>query len=118
MMSMAGLAIGLELLAIPYLCAQWGGGPFLFAYLLVVILLVIPFLIVEIGMGKGHGKGLPIVMKRPGTNRPFSMIFGNFFAAEKLGAEFLCCRPWIDPALYALFCGNHKMGRHSCRSNL
>ncbi len=71
MMSMAGLAIGLgNCWRFPYLCAQWGGGPFLFAYLLVVILLVIPFLIVEIGMGKGHGKGLPIVMKRPGAIVP------------------------------------------------
>ena len=59
MMSMAGLAIGLgNCWRFPYLCAQWGGGPFLFAYLLVVILLVIPFLIVEIGMGKGHGLSL------------------------------------------------------------
>lgn len=89
MMSMAGLAIGLgNCWRFPYLCAQWGGGPFLFAYLLVVILLVIPFLIVEIGMGKGHGKGVADCYEASWRNRPFSMIFGNFFAAENWVQNF------------------------------
>lgn len=89
MMSMAGLAIGLgNCWRFPYLCAQWGGGPFLFAYLLVVILLVIPFLIVEIGMGKGHGKGVADCYEASWHNRPFSMVFGNFFAAENWVQNF------------------------------
>ncbi|MGI6211893.1 MAG: sodium-dependent transporter [Anaerovoracaceae bacterium] len=89
MMSMAGLAIGLgNCWRFPYLCAQWGGGPFLFVYMLVVIFIVIPFLIVEIGMGKGHGKGVADCYEASWHNRPFSMIFGNFFAAENWAQNF------------------------------
>lgn len=58
LMAMAGMAVGLgNVWRFPYLVGQWGGGAFVFAYLALLFIIVIPLSIVEIGMGKGIQKG-------------------------------------------------------------
>ena len=53
-MSMAGMAIGLgNVWRFPYLVGAYGGGAFVFAYLVCLILIAIPLAFVEAGLGKG-----------------------------------------------------------------
>lgn len=53
-MSMAGMAIGLgNVWRFPYLVGAYGGGAFVFAYLVCLIIIVIPLALVEAGLGKG-----------------------------------------------------------------
>lgn len=53
-MSMAGMAIGLgNVWRFPYLVGAYGGGAFVFAYLVCLLLIVIPLAVVEAGLGKG-----------------------------------------------------------------
>ena len=53
-MSMAGMAIGLgNVWRFPYLVGAYGGGAFVFAYLICIIIIVIPLAMVEAGLGKG-----------------------------------------------------------------
>ena len=53
-MSMAGMAIGLgNVWRFPYLVGKYGGGTFVFAYLVCLGLIVLPLAIVEAGLGKG-----------------------------------------------------------------
>ena len=62
-LSMAGLAIGLgNCWRFPYLCAKWGGGAFVFAYLVGVVGLVAPLAIVEVAMGKGTQRGHSLIL--------------------------------------------------------
>ncbi len=59
-----GSAIGLgNLWRFPYICAKNGGGAFLVAYFVALLSVGIPILILEIGSGHHHGKGVPEVMK-------------------------------------------------------
>ena len=59
LMAMAGMAIGLgNVWRFPYLVGEYGGGAFVFAYLVVIALIVIPLAIIEAGIGKGVGKGV------------------------------------------------------------
>lgn len=57
-MAMAGMAIGLgNCWRFPYLVGIHGGGTFVFAYLVVLIIIVIPLALVEAGLGKGLQAG-------------------------------------------------------------
>ena len=58
-MSMAGMAIGLgNVWRFPYMVGEFGGGAFVFAYLICVVLVVIPCAIMEAGYGKLTSKGI------------------------------------------------------------
>ncbi|MDD5922184.1 MAG: sodium-dependent transporter [Eubacteriales bacterium] len=57
-MSMAGMAVGLgNVWRFPYLVGQYGGGAFVFAYLISLIVCVIPLCLVEASLGKGMQAG-------------------------------------------------------------
>ena len=57
LMAMAGMAIGLgNVWRFPYMIGENGGGAFVFAYMVLLFVIVIPLAIVEIGIGKGIGK--------------------------------------------------------------
>lgn len=96
-MSMAGLAIGLgNCWRFPYLCGQWGGGTFVFAYLVGCVLIVVPLAIVEVAIGKGLSKGSidvyseayhsPIVGKILGSVTAFCQWAQNFYYLAIVGA--------------------------------
>jgi len=58
LMAITGMAIGLgNVWRFPYVLGEYGGGTFLIAYIIVLLAIVIPLAIVEMGIGKGIGKG-------------------------------------------------------------
>lgn len=88
-MSMAGLAIGLgNCWRFPYLCGKWGGGAFVFAYLLCALLVVFPCAIVEVGIGKGFHKGLIDVYGDSYHNKTLGYILGGFSSFCQWGQNF------------------------------
>jgi NSS family neurotransmitter:Na+ symporter len=57
-MSMAAMAVGLgNVWRFPYMLGANGGGAFLVAYMIILLIVGIPLAIVEAGFGKGIGKG-------------------------------------------------------------
>jgi len=77
-LSFAGLAIGLgNCWRFPYLCGYWGGGSFVFAYLVGVIIIVAPLAIVEVAMGKGMQKGLIDTYGTTFKNKPLGYVLGT-----------------------------------------
>ncbi len=53
-MAMTGMALGLgNVWRFPYLVGAFGGGAFVFAYLVCLLLIVVPLALVESGLGKG-----------------------------------------------------------------
>ena len=88
-LSMAGLAIGLgNCWRFPYLCAKWGGGSFVFAYLVGVIGLVVPLAIVETAMGKGTRKGLIDTYAMVYKNKPAGYVLGSVSAFGNWAQNF------------------------------
>ncbi len=58
-MSMAGMCVGMgNVWRFPYMVGAYGGGAFVLAYLLCVVVVVAPLAIMECGIGKGFGKGM------------------------------------------------------------
>lgn len=88
-MSMAGLCIGLgNVWRFPYLCAYWGGGAFVFAYLIGVVLIVTPLAIVEVGIGKQIHKGLIDVYSDTYHNRTVGKVVGTTMSFLQWGQNF------------------------------
>ena len=76
-MSLAGMAIGLgNCWRFPYLCAQWGGGAFVLAYLIGLILIVVPIGILEVSVGKHMQAGL-IDVYSAAYNKPVGKVLGG-----------------------------------------
>lgn len=80
-MAMAGMAIGLgNVWRFPYMTGANGGGAFVLAYLVCVVVCVIPMAIIEAGYGKEIGKGL-MEAYEAATHKPLlSKIIGGFSA--------------------------------------
>lgn len=80
-MSMAGMAIGLgNVWRFPYMTGANGGGAFVLAYLVCVVICVIPMAILEAGYGKEIGKGM-MEAYEAALHKPFiSKIIGGFCA--------------------------------------
>ncbi len=88
LMTMVGMAIGLgNIWRFPYLVGQNGGGAFVVAYLIAMLVIVVPLCIVEMGMGKGVGKGTIDAFKAALNNKKGSGLLGSFGAIVFLGAN-------------------------------
>jgi len=62
-----GSAIGLgNLWRFPYICAKNGGGAFLVAYAVALFSVGLPILLLEVGSGHHHRKGLPGILRSIG----------------------------------------------------
>ncbi|MDO4545544.1 MAG: sodium-dependent transporter [Bacillota bacterium] len=58
-MAMSGMCVGLGAVwRFPYLVGEYGGGAFLFAFLVCMAVCVVPLALVEAALGKGIGKGV------------------------------------------------------------
>ncbi len=75
-MAAAGSAVGLgNIWRFPYITGQNGGGAFVFVYILCVLLIGIPLLWNEVGLGRLTGKN-PIGAMRAATNKKFWILPG------------------------------------------
>lgn len=81
-MSMAGMAIGLgNVWRFPYMVGSYGGGAFVLAYLICVVLIVMPLAVMEAGYGKGIGKGLCEAYEAATHKKGLSKFIGCLFSA-------------------------------------
>ena len=88
-----GAAVGLgNALRFPGLCAKYGGGTFLFIYIVALLLLGIPLLNAEIALGRKVGGGAPRCMK------------SLFKGGENLGWA-QCANSLITSVIYAGLAG-------------
>ncbi len=88
-MAMAGMGIGLgSVWRFPFLVGEHGGGAFVLAYFIVIVAIVAPLAIVEIGMGKGIGKGIIDTYVTVFKNRPAGVVVGASSALLYLGVNF------------------------------
>jgi NSS family neurotransmitter:Na+ symporter len=79
-MSMVGMCIGLgNMWRFPYLVGEYGGGAFVFAYIICLLLVVIPLALVEAGYGKGIGGGVMDAYRAALKNEKASKIIGGVF---------------------------------------
>lgn len=96
-MSIAGMSIGLgNCWKFPYLCGKWGGGAFVFVYLIGCILVIVPLAIVEVSMGKRTQAGLVQTYGDSFRCKPVGYVLGsvssfgmyavNFYYVVILGA--------------------------------
>ena len=70
-MAAVGSAVGLgNLWRFPYICAKYGGGAFLLPYFIVLVLVGIPLLILEFGLGHRMQRSAPLAIQniRPTFN--------------------------------------------------
>lgn len=80
-MSMAGMAVGMgNVWRFPYMVGQYGGGAFVFAYLVAAVCIVAPLAIVEAGIGKGLGKGMVGTFTYGLKSSKLGKLFGIVFA--------------------------------------
>ena len=80
LMSLAGMAIGLgNVWRFPYLVGYWGGGAFVLAYLVCLMVIVVPLGIIEAGFGKGI---------QGGTLDAWTVILKNSKAGKLIGSVF------------------------------
>lgn len=78
---MAGMAIGMgNVWRFPYMVGAYGGGAFVFAYLVAVVCIVAPLAIVEAGIGKGLGKGMVGTFTYGLKSSKLGKLFGIVFA--------------------------------------
>ena len=79
-MAAAGSAVGLgNIWRFPYITGQNGGGAFVFVYILCVVLIGVPLLFNEIGLGRLTGRNPIGAFKETGANK-FWMMFGALLA--------------------------------------
>jgi len=89
LMAMAGMAIGLgNVWRFPYMVGEYGGGVFVFAYLVVLAIVVIPLAIVEAGVGKGIGKGVMDTYSYIFKNKTAGNIVGGISAVLYTAMNF------------------------------
>lgn len=89
LMAMAGMCVGLgNVWRFPYMVGEYGGGAFVFAYLILLALIVIPLAIVEAGMGKGIGKGVIDTYTHIFKNRNAGIIIGGASALLYFAMNF------------------------------
>lgn len=82
LMAMAGMAIGLgNVWRFPYLVGYYGGGPFVFAYLVSLLLIVVPLGIVEAAFGKGIQGGTLTAWTAIAKNSKVGNLVGGIFAS-------------------------------------
>ncbi|WNV58880.1 sodium-dependent transporter [Oscillospiraceae bacterium NTUH-002-81] len=111
-LSMAGLAIGLgNCWRFPYLCAKWGGGAFVFAYLVGVVGLVAPLAIVEVAMGKGTQKGLVDTYALTFKNKPAGYVLGSVSAFGQWAQNFYYVAIMSAIVYFAVGCGTSIWNR-------
>lgn len=94
--SMVGMCVGLgSVWRFPYMVGEYGGGAFVLAYCVVIFAFVLPLAMVEMGMGKGIGKGVIDTYARVWKNETAATWLGglqvllymamNFFFLAILG---------------------------------
>jgi NSS family neurotransmitter:Na+ symporter len=75
-MAAAGSAVGLgNIWRFPYITGQNGGGAFVFVYILCVLLIGLPLLFNEVGLGRLTGRN-PIGAMKAATNKKFWLLPG------------------------------------------
>lgn len=84
-MAMVGMALGLgNVWRFPYLVGYYGGGAFVFAYLVCLIIIVIPLALVEAGLGKGIQGGQldawSVILKNTKAGKVVGSIFSVSYA--------------------------------------
>lgn len=108
-MSMTGMAIGLgNVWRFPYMVGQYGGGAFVLAYLICVVVIVAPLAIMEAGYGKGLGKGMMEAYETALGKPVLGKILGGFCSCV-YGAMNFFFIPIMGTCLYFIYvCATSK----------
>lgn len=81
LMAMTGMAVGLgNIWRFPYMVGTYGGGAFVFAYLVCCIIIVMPLAIMEAGLGKNMQAGEVDTWSEILHNKTAGGVIGGFFA--------------------------------------
>lgn len=89
LMSMAGMAIGLgNVWRFPYLVGAYGGGAFVFAYLVSLAIIVLPLGLVEAAIGKGHQAGTLTAWRNITHSNKLGNFIGTVFAGGYASMNF------------------------------
>lgn len=89
LMSIAGMAIGLgNVWRFPYLVGHWGGGAFVFAYLVCLAVIVVPLGLVECSFGKGIQAGVLDAWEKITHSKTAGRIVGSVFAVGYSSMNF------------------------------
>lgn len=84
-MAAAGSAVGLgNIWRFPYITGQNGGGAFVLVYIICVVLIGIPMILTELGLGRMAGRSTVGAFKKTGANKfwmlaPFLALMVSFF---------------------------------------
>lgn len=88
-MSMAGMAIGLgNVWRFPFLVGAYGGGTFVFAYLICALVIVLPLALVEGGLGKALQGGTLDAWTKILKNKTGGRIVGSVFSLGYMTMNF------------------------------
>ena len=89
LMSMTGMCVGMgSVWRFPYMVGQYGGGSFIVAFIVCMMIIVLPLAIIECGTGKGHAKGTIGVMTDIFKNGPIGKLVGAVFALGYYSMNF------------------------------
>ncbi|MDO4545022.1 MAG: sodium-dependent transporter [Bacillota bacterium] len=102
-MAMSGMCVGLGAVwRFPYLVGEYGGGAFLFAFLVCMAICVVPLAFVEAALGKGIGKGVMDTYSIITKNKKAGNIIGGLFAAVYASMNFFFI-PVMATTIYFLY---------------
>lgn len=88
-MSMTGMCVGMgSVWRFPYMVGQYGGGSFIVAYIICMLIVVLPLAIIECGIGKGFGKGMIGVFTDALKNKTAGKIFGGVYSLGYFSMNF------------------------------
>lgn len=102
-MAFAGMAIGIgNCWRFPYLVGQYGGGSFVLAYLILMLIIVVPLALIEAGIGKGLQGGCIDAWRVILKNKTAGTFIGGAFSISYAMENFFAIVVTSQALYYAI----------------